>query len=343
MNILYIHGYGGTGNSRTAQALKTYLPEDYNVFEPCFPLDPVKALKLAEKTIRKKEIDIVVASSLGAFTALQLYGIPKIVINPCLYPSKEIPKQSDISADILTKFAKIEKRISNLHYVDNRTIGVFSTKDELFSYQDEFFEHSFNIQTIEDTHRISVENVEKTVAPLIIKMANAINSINQKAIDKVYEILKNAISKMSKDTYAIALCTTTGIFPEWYLELYHNTNSNFRKYSKREMEEVDDELLQKKYGGSIDEYKKVVQAEKWIFGKKSEKIWKKEFLNDPNLSIIGWLLEEKGWRYNHFNRDILPDHFMYKLPYKLKDRLLADNVLVEKFGKNIPFLVIFDE
>lgn len=171
-NLLYIHGYGGSGNSRTAKALQTYLPENYTVFEPCFPVNTAESVKLAEETIRKHHIDIVVASSLGAFTALQLCGIPKIVINPCIYPSKELPKREDIPEAILLNFEIFEKEIfKNIDEKEKAyTFGVFSTKDELFSYKDEFSKHYPNVQTIEDTHRISVENVEKVIVPMIIAM-----------------------------------------------------------------------------------------------------------------------------------------------------------------------------
>ena len=167
IRILYIHGYGGSGNSRTAQALKTYLPENYTVFEPCFPLNPCESLELARETIQTKAIDIVVASSLGAFTALQLRDIPKIVINPCLYPSKELPKRTNISEDILLNYAEFEKyTFENINDKMN-TFGVFSTDDELFSYNDKFAEYYPNIDIIEDTHRISVENVKKVIVPKI--------------------------------------------------------------------------------------------------------------------------------------------------------------------------------
>jgi predicted esterase YcpF (UPF0227 family) len=171
IRILYIHGYGGTGNSRTAQALRTHLPKNYTVFSPCFLTNPVEALDLAKETIQAKGVDIVVASSLGAFTALQLRDIPKIVINPCLYPSKELPERREIPKDILLNFAKFEKQIfENVSEKDKRqTFGVFSTNDELFSYKEEFSKHYPNIQIIEDTHRISVENVEKAIVPTILR------------------------------------------------------------------------------------------------------------------------------------------------------------------------------
>jgi predicted esterase YcpF (UPF0227 family) len=171
IRILYIHGYGGSGNSRTALALKTYLPENYNVFSPYFSTNPFEALDLAKETIQAKGINIVVASSLGAFMALQLRDIPKIVINPCLYPSKELPKRVEIPENILLNFTKFEKQtFENIIDKDKvQTFGVFSNNDELFSYKDEFSKYYSNIQIMEDTHRISVENVEKVIVPTILR------------------------------------------------------------------------------------------------------------------------------------------------------------------------------
>ena len=173
--ILYIHGYGGLGNSRTAQALKDYLPEYYDVFEPCFPLNPSEALKLASETVLKEAIDIIVASSLGAFTALQLHVYtPKIVINPCLFPSKELSKRTKISNDILQKFVELEEQRDTDDELwglglseSDITFGVFSTNDGLFSYKDQFLKHYSNVLMIEDTHRISVDNVKKVIVPII--------------------------------------------------------------------------------------------------------------------------------------------------------------------------------
>ncbi len=126
-------------------------------------------MELAKKAIETKGINIVVASSLGAFIALQLHDIPKIVINPCLYPSKELPKLVDVPKDILLDFVLFEKQtFVNINNKEKtQTFGVFSTDDELFSYKEEFSKYYPNIQMMEDTHRISVENVEKAIVPIV--------------------------------------------------------------------------------------------------------------------------------------------------------------------------------
>jgi predicted esterase YcpF (UPF0227 family) len=176
IHILYIHGYGGNGNSRTAQALARNLPENYYIFSPRFSLNPIEALELAKQFVQNKPIDIVVASSLGAFTALQLRGVPKILINPALYPSKELPKRADIPEDILLIFLRLEKQtFDNINDKEKaQTFGVFSTNDELFSYKHEFSAHYPNIQSMEDTHRISVENVKKVIVPIVQDITNTI-------------------------------------------------------------------------------------------------------------------------------------------------------------------------
>ena len=102
IQILYIHGFVGEKNTKTANAIANALPKNYCFFEPSyFPINPDEALEMAKNIIQTEEIDIVVTASLGAFTALQLRGIPKILINPYLYPSKELPKRIDVPESIL--------------------------------------------------------------------------------------------------------------------------------------------------------------------------------------------------------------------------------------------------
>ncbi|MDD2413077.1 MAG: hypothetical protein PHR79_09220, partial [Bacteroidales bacterium] len=183
--------------------LKTYLPENYNIFGPCFPLDPIEALALAEEIMQTTGIDIVVASSLGAFTALQLRGVPKIVINPCLFPSKELPKHTNISEDILQNFAKMEKQFEewlikiNSQDIEESvniermwTYGVFSTDDELFSFKDKFEKYFGRGESIKDTHRISVENVEKVIVPIIQTISETAYRVWNKELQDEYKTYK---------------------------------------------------------------------------------------------------------------------------------------------------------
>ncbi len=184
--ILYIHGHGSSGNSsNTANTLRQLLKDEAMVISPDFPLlQPKEAVELAESIIEKEKIDLVIGSSLGGFIALKLEEIHRIVINPCMFPSIELPKRNTLSEKEIADFEELEKT----YFAENREgyeekiwcilpfdiYGVFSTNDELFSYLDVFKEHgdSSKIVTVEDNHRLSSENIEKAVIPLIYKIKN---------------------------------------------------------------------------------------------------------------------------------------------------------------------------
>ena len=44
MNILYLHGFGSSGQSNTMEYLKKALPDYYNIEAPDIPVDPTEAL-----------------------------------------------------------------------------------------------------------------------------------------------------------------------------------------------------------------------------------------------------------------------------------------------------------
>ncbi|MFR9543375.1 MAG: YqiA/YcfP family alpha/beta fold hydrolase [Rikenellaceae bacterium] len=170
-NILYIHGLKrGVGDveSQTATTLRKALDScRYSVISPTFPTNGEEALALAKRIIREELVDIVVGSSLGGFIALCLRGVPKIVINPCARADVELAKlgRSDIASSYTNLIDNLWAGINQEE--QERTIGVFSDNDELFSYREEFSHHYHKVVDIEDGHRISEDNVYQVVAPII--------------------------------------------------------------------------------------------------------------------------------------------------------------------------------
>lgn len=169
--ILYIHGLKrGTGNteSQTATSLRRVLDKDrYSVIAPRFSTNGEEALNLARKIIREEQIEIVIGSSLGGFITLCLRGIPKIVINPCVRPDLELPKRGNSA--ITQSYSELVGSLwDNITPEEQeQTIGVFSDKDELFSYRDEFLQHYPKVLDIEDGHRISEHNIHQVVVSII--------------------------------------------------------------------------------------------------------------------------------------------------------------------------------
>ncbi len=179
-NILYIHGLkreNSSEESRTATILREALDtKQYCVIAPTFSPNGVAAVKKMRKLISKHQIEIIIGSSLGGFITLcckeieRIFinqSITRIVINPCIRPDIEMPKRNNKG------IANSYSTLLNLIWEDitpekqERTIGIFSNNDELFSYREEFLQHYQNVVDIEDGHRISEENVRDVVAKLV--------------------------------------------------------------------------------------------------------------------------------------------------------------------------------
>ena len=92
-NILYIHGLNSDKNSKTFLTLKSHFL-DFEWYTETFDLlNPSVATKQIDDIIKRKNITTIVASSLGAFYGLNIRNsLAKILINPCLIPSIELPK-----------------------------------------------------------------------------------------------------------------------------------------------------------------------------------------------------------------------------------------------------------
>ncbi|MBQ9137993.1 MAG: hypothetical protein IJX65_05095 [Alistipes sp.] len=143
--ILYIHGLGSDANSTTFQTLKQGFLH-YEWITDTFDLLDIAATKDKLQTLLFTEnIDTIVASSLGAFYALGVENsLAKIVINPCMNPSVELPKL--VEEVDTTLFRAFELYNSGLPFtellLDNEmrfcTYGIFSTDDELFSCLPDF-------------------------------------------------------------------------------------------------------------------------------------------------------------------------------------------------------------
>ena len=97
-NALYIHGFMGNPEGGTFKTLQKTL-KNWNIYSILFPdlhIDVEKTQRLISAYCKSKKIDMLIGASLGAFYVLQYKDtIDKLVINPCLYPSIEIPKLKD--------------------------------------------------------------------------------------------------------------------------------------------------------------------------------------------------------------------------------------------------------
>lgn len=145
MKILYVHGYGSNKDSHTGQMLKKYfggMPAAEVVTETFDLEDGQATIARIGRIMTEEGIQIIVASSLGAFHTLALdAAVPKILINPCMRPSLVMDNFMDSPNEALKQLCeKVENhtyaRVDE--YAKRHTFAAFSTNDELFSFKELF-------------------------------------------------------------------------------------------------------------------------------------------------------------------------------------------------------------
>lgn len=85
INVLYIHGMGGGGDSRIPSILNTALaPKGVNVTVRTYDFDPEKARGQIGQWVDELSPSLIIGESLGAVHALRIEGIPHLLISPSL-------------------------------------------------------------------------------------------------------------------------------------------------------------------------------------------------------------------------------------------------------------------
>lgn len=166
--VLYIYGYGGSRLSRSVEKLRSALPRDrYDVLCYDYPQrDCAVALGFLKQKIRQHKVDLVIGSSLGAFLTLCLdVSLPKIVVNPCLVPSVELPKLKPLpgkpvpSPELIASYAPFEPSVFDRLPEGSRCF--MAEQDELLGtqYLDAMQQH-LPTSMIPGGHRLSDEAVQ---------------------------------------------------------------------------------------------------------------------------------------------------------------------------------------
>ena len=87
--IIYIHGFGSSGEGHKAKQFREYFKED-GFIAPSLSYIPDLAIKTLEELIESYDGDVkLIGSSLGGFYSLYLgekYNLQVVLINPSVYP-----------------------------------------------------------------------------------------------------------------------------------------------------------------------------------------------------------------------------------------------------------------
>lgn len=84
INVLYIHGMGGGGDSRIPSILNEYLSPHATVTVRTYDFDPEIAHAQISSWVDELKPRLIIGESLGAVHAMRIKGIPHLLISPAL-------------------------------------------------------------------------------------------------------------------------------------------------------------------------------------------------------------------------------------------------------------------
>lgn len=151
--LLYVHGFASSGSSGTVMTLRRYMTR-WQVIAPDLPVDPFEALELLRTIIAEENPDIVVGTSMGGMYVQQLWGVPRIVVNPSFEMSRSLlfgkmgrnkymSKRRDgatefrIDKGVVERFKAMEKeQFAGVDDEEKRlVIGLFGDKDPVVQFR----------------------------------------------------------------------------------------------------------------------------------------------------------------------------------------------------------------
>lgn len=185
--ILYIHGLSSSGSSTTVTELRRLLP-DIDVIAPDLPIKPLHALGILESICRERNPSVIVGTSMGGMFAQQTRGIPTIIINPAFHVSEFMwlnlgtqlflnerengETEYQITKELCDEYLQIEKsQFAGINDWDiANTYGLFGVEDSLVNCRAEYLQHYTQAFSFNGGHRLTLENIEEVVVPLINKI-----------------------------------------------------------------------------------------------------------------------------------------------------------------------------
>lgn len=185
--IMYVHGFASSGSSGTVMALRRHLP-DCRVVAPDLPVDPFESMELLKKTIAEESPIVVVGTSMGGMYTQQLWGVPRIVVNPSFEMSRSLlfgkmgrnkytskrkdgAKEFVIDKNIVARFKLLEKTQFDGVDEHEKTLvtGLFGRKDPIVHFQPLMAKiyGEERCMWFDGEHRLNDEIVKKVLVPLI--------------------------------------------------------------------------------------------------------------------------------------------------------------------------------
>lgn len=187
--VLYLHGFASAGSTGTATTMRNMLyPVGVSVVSPDIPVSPLEAQKMLKDLLAAEHFDLIVATSMGAMYAEQLYGIPRVLVNPSFHMARLLTfrglgkrefrnkrqdgaKEFKVDKQMIQEFQQVEK--ASFTGVDSRekeiVWGLFGNQDKLVNCQADFKKHygATQMRLFDGEHFLNDKVLSKVVLPLV--------------------------------------------------------------------------------------------------------------------------------------------------------------------------------
>ena len=187
--VLYLHGFASAGSSGTATQMRNHLyPKGISVLSPDIPVAPIEAMGFLREMVERESPELIVATSMGALYAEQLYGTPRILVNPSFHMARLLTfggmKRQEfrnkrqngapdfkIDRTLIQEFQKVEKQSFTGVTPEERkrVYGLFGTLDRRVNCQAEFKKHygTDHFILFEGEHFLNGQVLSRVVLPLV--------------------------------------------------------------------------------------------------------------------------------------------------------------------------------
>ena len=146
INVLYVHGYMGSGSGETATNIRRLLnPDRYNFISPNFSnrmADIGENIQAINKIIDRERPSIIIGNSLGTFEVMHSEAyMYRVLINPVFNPVTDSLKLEIFDESFSAVSDKISE-LANSFEVEERdklmTYGFFGAEDDVVNCQTQF-------------------------------------------------------------------------------------------------------------------------------------------------------------------------------------------------------------
>ena len=163
------------------------------VISPDIPVMPVEALAFLRQLVAEEQPSLIIGTSMGGLYTEQMYGTPRIMVNPSFHMARHLTfqglgkreflnKRQDgardfrVDKEMIAQFREVEKTsFSKITQEEkNKVWGCFGKNDKFVNCQPEFKKAYGNdhFQLFDGEHRLNDTVLKHDIFPLIKQILN---------------------------------------------------------------------------------------------------------------------------------------------------------------------------